>query len=136
MVSNMATTHCLPVTNSGSQGNVKGRRTRSSRINSIDSEPFTNVALKHTTCPGTPSTDSFGSKVSTSTPASSASLNENVSRNHPKPQVIAQIVKIIFSNIKMFLCCKCLSYLKKTFTLNSSLYIITKEGPKPIIVSS
>ena len=89
MVSNMATTHCLPVTHSGSQGNVKGRRTRSSRIISIDSEPFTNVALKQTTfCPGTPSADSFGSKVSTFTPASSASLNENVSRNQPKPQVI------------------------------------------------
>ena len=88
MVSNMATTHCLPITDSGSQGTVKGRRTRSSRLNSNDSEPFTSVALKYTTCPGTPSTDSFGSKVSTSTPASSTSLNENVSRNQPKPQVI------------------------------------------------
>ena len=95
----MATTHCLSVTNSGSQGNVKGRRTRSSRFNSIDSEPFTNVALKHTTCPGTPSTDSFGSKVSTSTPASSASLNENVSRNQPKPQVNW---KQIYNNISTF----------------------------------
>jgi hypothetical protein len=85
MIQKMAT-QCLAVTNPASQGSGKGRRTRSSRVSSTESEPFTNIASKQS-CPGTPSAEAFGTKLATSTPASSASLSENTSRNQPKPQV-------------------------------------------------
>lgn len=61
----------------------KGRRTRNTR-NTADTNSI--ITKKTQTCPGTPS-ETFSSKLSTSTPASSSSLNENAPRNQPKPQV-------------------------------------------------
>lgn len=73
-------TQCITMNNL-QQVNGKGRRTRNARITTD-----TNTSIIKQTCPGTPS-ETFASKLSTSTPASASSLNENVPRNQPKPQV-------------------------------------------------
>lgn len=83
----MATTQCLPITSTKQPGNGKPRRTKNSRHNSTDSEPFTNIVpSQQSTCPGTPSAELFGSKLTTSTPASSSN-SLDIPRNTPKPQV-------------------------------------------------